>query len=324
MKLWHRVVLSIGLLAILLVVLPWHELRAAFARLSAPLWLGVLGGFVLGHATGVFKWRIAVNAGRGGLAVLDGARCYAAGLFANLCLPSIVGGDVLRAALAARITRRPEAAVWGGLVDRLSDVTALGLLIAGGALVARTALPGLWAQLLGLAVIVAILVAALGLPLALRRPLARWPKKIRRTVARSMVAIRRMSRRPLTAVKILVLSIIIQSGFVLLNAALGAGVGIHVPLAVWFLVWPLAKVASLLPISLGGLAVREASLAALLVPFGVRPSTAVAVSLVWQSVLIAGGLLGGLLWLLLKKSSARDETTESLWHSAKATSSTHG
>lgn len=324
MKLWHRVVLSVGLLAILLLVLPWNELRAAFARLSAPLWIGVLGGFVLGHAIGVFKWRLAVNAGRGGLALLDGARCYAAGLFANLCLPSIVGGDVLRAALAAKITRRPEAAVWGGLVDRLSDVTALGLLIVAGALLARTALPGLWAQLLGLAVVMAILVAGFGLPLALRRPLARWPKRIRRPVARSMVAIRRMSRSPFTALKILLLSLAIQSGFVLLNAALGAGVGIHVPLAVWFLVWPLAKVASLLPISLGGLAVREATLAALLVPFGVRPSAGVAVSLVWQSVLIAGGLMGGLLWLALRKSSARGGTTESLWHSAKAATSSHG
>ena len=92
----------------------------------------------------------------------------------------------------------------------------------------------------------------------------------------------------------------------------------------WFLVWPLAKVASLLPISLGGLAVREATLAALLVPFGVRPSAGVAVSLVWQSVLIAGGLMGGLLWLALRKSSARGGTTESLWHSAKAATSSHG
>ncbi|HSM16364.1 MAG TPA: lysylphosphatidylglycerol synthase transmembrane domain-containing protein [Gemmatimonadales bacterium] len=322
MKLWHRVALSAGLLAVLLVVLPWHELRTAFASLSAPLWLGVLGGFVLGHAIGVFKWRFAVNAGRGGLGTLDGAKCYAAGLFANLCLPSIVGGDVLRVALAAKATRRPEAAVWGGVADRLSDVVALSLLVAAGALTARTALPGLWAQLLGLAGVIGVLAAVIALPLALRRPLAKWPKKIRRHVARSMVAIRRISRRPGTAVTILALSLTIQGGFVLLNAALGAGVGIRVPLAVWFLVWPLAKVVSLLPISLGGLAVREATLAALLVPFGVRPSVGVAASLVWQSVLIAGGLLGGLLWLVLRRSGSEGGVSESVWRSAKVSS--HG
>jgi uncharacterized membrane protein YbhN (UPF0104 family) len=66
---------------------------------------------------------------------------------------------------------------------------------------------------------------------------------------------------------------------------------------VWFLVWPLAKLAGLLPISLGGLAVREATLAALLAPFGVPIALGVVCSLLWQTVLIAGGLLGGLAWL---------------------------
>ena len=87
----------------------------------------------------------------------------------------------------------------------------------------------------------------------------------------------------------------------LLNAWLGRSVGIEVNLAVWFLIWPLAKLASLLPISLGGLAVREASLAALLLPFGVPMARSVVCSLLWQTVLIAGGLLGGLVWLVLSR-----------------------
>ena len=98
------------------------------------------------------------------------------------------------------------------------------------------------------------------------------------------------------------LSLVIQGSFVLLNAWLGRNVGIHVDLAVWFLVWPLAKIASLMPISLGGLAVREASLAALLVPFGVPVAYSVVCSLLWQSVLIVGGLFGGLVWLVLHRS----------------------
>ncbi len=34
-------------------------------------------------------------------------------------------------------------------------------------------------------------------------------------------------------------------------------------------------------------------------PFGVPAAVSVVCSLLWQSVLIAGGLLGGLVWLLL-------------------------
>ena len=117
-----------------------------------------------------------------------------------------------------------------------------------------------------------------------------------------MVGLRQLWRRPGAAATGLLLSLAIQSSFVLLNAWLGRSVGIEVDLAVWFLVWPLAKIASLMPISLGGLAVREASLAALLLPFGVPVSRSVVCSLLWQTVLIAGGLLGGLIWLVLHRS----------------------
>jgi hypothetical protein len=87
-----------------------------------------------------------------------------------------------------------------------------------------------------------------------------------------------------------------QGGFVLLNAWIGKSIGVSVPLAVWFLVWPLAKLAGLLPISLGGLGVRDATLGALLVPAGVPLALGVVASLIWQSILIAGGLLAGALW----------------------------
>ena len=93
----------------------------------------------------------------------------------------------------------------------------------------------------------------------------------------------------------------IQTVFVLLNAQLGAAVGIHVSLSVWFFAWPLAKLVALLPISLGGLAVREASLAVLLLGFGVPPARSVVCSLLWQSIAIAGGLLGGAVWLILSR-----------------------
>ncbi len=53
----------------------------------------------------------------------------------------------------------------------------------------------------------------------------------------------------------------------------------------------------MLPVSFGGLGVREAAFAALVAPFGPE-SLAVAQSLVWQSVLIAGGLAAGGFWVL--------------------------
>jgi uncharacterized membrane protein YbhN (UPF0104 family) len=44
--------------------------------------------------------------------------------------------------------------------------------------------------------------------------------------------------------------------------------------------------------------VREASLAGFLAPFGASPAAVVATGLLWQSILLAGGLIGGLILLL--------------------------
>jgi glycosyltransferase 2 family protein len=299
MKLWIKVAVSVGLLTALFLLLPWHQVRDALLRLSAIVWAGVLLGFVLGHTLGVVKWRTFINAGHKDLGFADAALCYGAGLFANLCLPSIVGGDVLRAALASRFTRRPEAAFLGGVLDRVTDMIAMTILVTAGGVLSHDALPGLGGNLITVSLILGSVLLLTFLPLMLRRRLNRWPRRLRRPIGRTLVALRRLARNPRNAAKTLCLSLTIQSSFVLLNAWLGWQLGIRVPLTVWFLVWPLAKIAGLMPISLGGLAIRETTLAALLAPFGVPFAVGVVCSLLWQTVLIAGGLIGGLVWLVL-------------------------
>ena len=302
MKPWLKATISVALLALIFILLPWNQVRDALGRLPARVWAGVLTGFVVGHGVGIFKWRLFVNAARAGLSAVDAVLCYSAGLFANLCLPSIVGGDVLRIGLVTRITKRPAAALWGGVMDRITDLLALAILVTTGGLVARSSVTGWIGQALTVALVVTLGLLVLALPLMLRRPLSRWPRKLRRPVGRGLVGLRQLMRRPGTALLGLMLSLTVQGTFVLLNAWLGRTIGIQVSLAVWFLVWPLAKIASLMPISLGGLAVREASLAALLLPFGVPVAVSVVCSLLWQTVLIAGGLFGGLIWLVLHRS----------------------
>ena len=296
---WAKVAISVALFALLFMILPWAQVRGALGRLPPGVWIGVLSGFIVGHSLGIVKWRLFVNAARGGLRGIDAALCYCAGLFANLYLPSIVGGDILRIGLVARITKRPAAALWGGVMDRITDMLALAILVTVGGLSARGAMEGWIGQAITVALVVVLGLVTLTLPFAFRRPLARWPRRLRRPVGRSLVGLRQLFRRPGIAVAGLVLSLTIQSTFVLLNMWLGRSIGIDVGVAVWFLVWPLAKIASLMPISVGGLAVREASLAALLYPFGVPAAVSVVCSLLWQTVLFVGGLLGGIVWLVL-------------------------
>jgi hypothetical protein len=59
----------------------------------------------------------------------------------------------------------------------------------------------------------------------------------------------------------------LQAGFVLLNIALGNMMGMELSASLWFMLWPLSKIASMLPVSLGGLGVREATFGLLVSPF---------------------------------------------------------
>lgn len=300
MKLALKIAVSAGVLAALVLLLPWEDLGSAARRIRPGVWLGVFAGYLIGHALGVVKWRSILAAGRAELSGGEAVRCYSAGLFANLWLPTIVGGDVWRATLAGRATGRPEAVVIGGIGDRVSDMLALTAIAFGGALFARSSLPPWAGNALTVLTVGAIFGFAVLLPLAFRRPLARWPRRSRRSVGRTLVAIRRLIRTPSIAVAVFALSLAIQSGFVLLNAWLGSTIGIDVPLAGWFVVWPLAKAVSMLPVSVGGLGVRETALGAGLASFGARMAQGVVVSLAWVSVHLVGGLAAGAIWLLLQ------------------------
>ena len=93
----------------------------------------------------------------------------------------------------------------------------------------------------------------------------------------------------------------IQSTFLILTALLAISCGLLLPLRVWFFAWPLAKLAALLPLTQGGIGVREAALVGLLSPFGAPGHLVLAAGLVWEGVVIAGGLIAGLTAFALRK-----------------------
>lgn len=294
-----RVAASLVILSLLLTQLPLGDLWQTLRQVSLALWLAVVAVFITGHAVGVFKWRLLINIGREKFSLGPVFRFYFAGLFANLFLPSIAGGDVVRAGLAIQHNpREKEAVLVGSLLDRLLDMTALGLLLLAGAAFSPLALGANdRLALLWLAILLATALAS-GLA-AVVLPLPGWlPPRLVKVIQRVRGLLRRLVSNPGRALAGLSLALILQSVFVLVNAFLGKTVGIDLPLPVWFLVWPLAKLSATLPVSLGGLGVREAALAAFLGRFGIPMAASVGLGLLWQTVLFAGGAFGGIFYFL--------------------------
>jgi uncharacterized membrane protein YbhN (UPF0104 family) len=114
---------------------------------------------------------------------------------------------------------------------------------------------------------------------------------------------RAVSRRPQLMLLSLSFGIMLQIGLTFLNAWLADACGLHISWTVWLFVWPLSKIAAMMPISQGGIGVREAALVALLAPFGAPAALAFAAGLVFQTIIISGGLLSGLVALVLGRGS---------------------
>ncbi len=287
----------------------WERL-GHFLGESSGTWSLALCAFLGLHAISAWKWRLFLRLAGVHIGKRQALRCYGAGLFANLCLPSLIGGDVLRAGLAMAVAEEKEAVLLGSVVDRFCDLLAsAGVVVLGAALapealgrLSETAVSGpeavgffLGFLLLGLA----------GAAFVLRlRNVRRLPRKLARPLLALLRAVQALRRRPLLALAGLGTCCLLQAAFVLVNARIGAEMGMELDLALWLLLWPLAKIVAMLPISLGGLGLREFAFSSLVHPFGVEKELAVAQSLVWQSVLIAGGILAGAFALVARGRSA--------------------
>ncbi len=298
---------SVVILGMLLLFLPFHELVEALGSVKLWVWAGALGIYMCLHLLGVLKWRMLVNASGGGLGFRDAVRCYYAGLFGNTFLPSIVGGDVVRAGLALKLCRSPSGLFFGSLVDRTLDILGLAAVAGIGALLVPTALPPesrrIFLGLLGMFA----MGGAVALGTFLTLPARRFSWKMRRRLVKGRTAILALTRQPGYVITALGLGMLLQSLLVVLNAWLGRTVGIEISLVVWLFVWPLAKVSGLVPLTQGGIGVREAAQVALFAPFGVTGVSAMATGLIFEGVIISGGLLGGLLALILARhGEARD------------------
>ncbi|HEX6315405.1 MAG TPA: lysylphosphatidylglycerol synthase transmembrane domain-containing protein [Gemmatimonadaceae bacterium] len=302
-----RILATVAILALLAWWLPFDELVSAMGAVPAATWPLAVGVYLAAHLLGVVKWRGLVNAAGAGLRARQAGHAYYWGLFGNLFLPSLVGGDVVRAGVAMRQARSKSAIVLGSLVDRVQDVIGLGVIAGAGALLAPRALDEASRQIF---VVFLSLMAAGGVAavLVLRFFPARLaPFKVRRLLVRVRQALRSTASRPSALVVAFALGLALQTALILLNWELGRLIGIEIPLHVWFFVWPLAKIASLLPVTQGGIGVREAAQAALFAPFGVGAVQAVATGLVFEVVIITGGLLSGGIALVLRRGPAGRE-----------------
>lgn len=314
---WQTLMLRGFLSAIVLIVIfsivPGNEMLVALERVSLVMWLSILVGMCSLHALVAFKWRIFLNAAGVECGYLEAARAHGAGLFAALFLPGLIATDVVRATMLARSGGAAAPVAVGSVADRMVDTAILVVLAAVGSALA-TGGGAYWATpaFVAAALIIGCFTARPGLRVLMH---SRMPGKIQSIANKLKGSVDALYERPGLALSAASLSLFLQAAFVLLGISLGRAIGVDVPVAVWFLAWPLAKLTIMVPFTISGLGVREALLAGLFLPYGVDPAVSVVLGLLWQSILMGLALLGGAAvyssgrWLLTADATTQGNPT---------------
>src|SRR5260221_13170940 len=116
---------SLVFLLLLLVVLPRHKIEDALRSMPPYTLLAAVPIFLAIQALGCLKWHLIVNRAGARLAWIQSVRCYFGGLFSNLVLPGVIGGDVVTVTLALSRHAKKEGIVSGTLASRVLDLAAL-------------------------------------------------------------------------------------------------------------------------------------------------------------------------------------------------------
>ncbi len=305
-----KLMVSGGLLYWLLSQSDLQAFARVLGRTDAALFAAAACFFVLSNALGAGQWYLLLRGQS--LAVSPGqtAVVYWVGVFFNNLLPGNIGGDAVRIYDVRRLTGATGRAAAATFMDRFIGLFSTCCLALGAcALVAEVRRPGL-VTLLGTVWLTLAAMLAMGLSRRLGRVRGFLGLLLPRRLAagverlRSSIAVYREQTGLLAAAW--AVSLGVQFSRILVYWAAGLAVGLDVGLRYFMGFQPAAAIVAALPISVGGLGVREGVLVELFGGVGVEESLAFAASLLGYAAGISASALGGIAFVLRRTGPRRE------------------
>ena len=290
-----RVAGTVALMALTLRNVDWQQLRLLLGTVDWRWWGASLGLGLGVQCLAAVRWAALARPVGFQEPLTFFIRRFFEGQFFSLCLPTSIGGDVVKAYRMAATTRGRVLAGCTILADRLAGLSALGVIAATALIRNQASLPLLPTLLIGSMLLAAVLLPATLVISRLDRIARFLPSHP--GVQGIVAGLLPYQRRPGLIASAIAWSLLVQMGGALTVDAIGRSIGTDLPVSFWFAAVPLVALAMVLPISIGGVGIREGGLAVLLAPHGVSKEKAVAIGLLWFLVSIACGLVGGVMFL---------------------------
>ncbi|MFH1440552.1 MAG: lysylphosphatidylglycerol synthase transmembrane domain-containing protein [Candidatus Omnitrophota bacterium] len=255
------------------------------------------------YLLGLFRWEMLLKAVKIHLSMKRIIMSFSGGIFFSLFLPSTIGGDFIRTVDLAAHTKKPKEVVATVFLDRLSGYIGLVLLsllavIFGWRFVQDRAV------LLSVAVITLILCSVLlvlfnsfiysKINKFLHTPNAGKIKEIIRNLHQEIHYFRNHKK---IIIYNIIISIFIQSISPIVFYLIGLALGVKINIMYYFIFLPIIGAITLLPVSIGGLGLRDATTIYFFSKACVSKDLAFAMSLLNFSFILVYGALGGLIYV---------------------------
>ena len=283
-----RVVVSLALLVVLFFSIDWSTVPAYAERLTPALAVLVIAIFAAQLAISSWKWQWALRIHRLYYPYPLLTRVLVIGFFLNNFLPTQIGGDAYRVYRTLPPVPPKSRAISAVILERVvgfSALLCLGL-IGAMALYSSNALARAYVLLAGCAAVVAVSVFALVGPRVLRsKKLAPITDNLRAICAA------RGEWVPLIA-----LSFLFQAQAVFVLYALFNALGAPVSFAQAALIAAAAGIATIVPFSINGLGVVEATIAGTAAAVGVSYEAGLVIAVLMRLLLLPLTLAAGLLY----------------------------
>ncbi len=316
-----KLAVSIALLAFLLSRIDTARLWANARQASIP-WLAIaLAVYLSTVLCSVWRWWLLLEAQDVDVSPRQLFNSYLVALFFNNLLPSNIGGDVVRISDTARLARSKTLATTVVLLDRVMGVMALVLVAACGAtLVATRSAVGhavvplwpawFWANLpswfwavfiAGAAATTPALVAPAGV-VRLLQPLTTFhPEWVGGRISSLTITLERFKEHPAALVSCFGGAIFVQVATVGFYLAVAHALHLNVAPSDLAVIVPVSGVIQMVPISFGGLGVREWAFNIYLSGAGVAPESALLLSLSATALIMLFSLSGLAVYVGRKK-----------------------
>lgn len=307
-----KLLISAGLLGYLAYSVDVPRLGNVFAQTVLWPFAAAVCFFVLSNLLGSFQWYLLLRAQSIQISFWQALVFYFVGVFFNNVLLGNIGGDALRIYDIRRLTGTTSGGMAATLTDRFVGLfSTCSLALAAILIAAEVSVAGVLSMLVPIWMALLVLLA-MGLSRRIGGRLesmaaAFLPRRLGSLLGdlrASIVVYRRQV--PLLAA-VLGISVGVQFCRILVYWSAGLAVGLNAGLLYFVCFQPVAAIVAALPISIGGLGVRENSLVRLFGGVGVSPEVATAMSLLGYVAGVIASLLGGAAFVL-RRVERRDDS----------------